>query len=247
MKTRAYISEIFSSIQGEGLYVGAPMTFVRFAGCALRCAYCDTHHALKIGDEFLVESPPRSRRFETKKNPLDANALTEIASHFDDPFLSITGGEPLEQADFLSEWLTPPRPEKKILLETNGVETGGLLKVIDKVDIISMDIKLPSAGQTPPQWEKHRDFIKIAHKSGKELYTKVVISSKATDADIKQAIRLISGLSRQPVAILQPEATEYSRNDPACIKRFFEASALCQRELNDVRIVPQMHKIWEVI
>ncbi|MBI2447469.1 MAG: 7-carboxy-7-deazaguanine synthase QueE, partial [Candidatus Omnitrophica bacterium] len=40
MKTK--ISEIFSSIQGEGLYLGKRQIFVRFYGCNMRCAYCDT-------------------------------------------------------------------------------------------------------------------------------------------------------------------------------------------------------------
>ncbi len=39
---KAKISEIFSSIQGEGLYLGKRHIFVRFFGCNMRCAYCDT-------------------------------------------------------------------------------------------------------------------------------------------------------------------------------------------------------------
>lgn len=38
------INEIFYSIQGEGFHTGTPAVFVRFSGCNLRCAFCDTDH-----------------------------------------------------------------------------------------------------------------------------------------------------------------------------------------------------------
>src|SRR5438105_4163145 len=43
MKLR--IAEIFTSIQGEGIWVGTPSTFVRVSGCNLRCVWCDTPYA----------------------------------------------------------------------------------------------------------------------------------------------------------------------------------------------------------
>ena len=36
------INDIFYSIQGEGRNAGRAAAFVRFAGCNLRCAFCDT-------------------------------------------------------------------------------------------------------------------------------------------------------------------------------------------------------------
>lgn len=38
------INEIFYSLQGEGYWTGTPAVFVRFSGCNLKCAFCDTDH-----------------------------------------------------------------------------------------------------------------------------------------------------------------------------------------------------------
>ena len=39
------VIELFLSVNGEGLKSGELATFVRFAGCNLRCPYCDTKYS----------------------------------------------------------------------------------------------------------------------------------------------------------------------------------------------------------
>ena len=41
-RASANIVEVFSSLQGEGIYTGLPMTFVRLGSCSMGCRYCDT-------------------------------------------------------------------------------------------------------------------------------------------------------------------------------------------------------------
>lgn len=54
---KAYVSEVFSSIQGEGKLLGRRQIFVRFSGCNLNCNYCDTplSRNLLYGNEIFTD------------------------------------------------------------------------------------------------------------------------------------------------------------------------------------------------
>lgn len=57
------VSEIFASVQGEGLNTGRPATFVRLSGCNLRCSWCDTDHKLSrtlTEEEIVTETIQKS-------------------------------------------------------------------------------------------------------------------------------------------------------------------------------------------
>src|SRR6476620_8725923 len=52
--TKGYLSEIFVSFQGEGLYTGRRQLFLRLSGCHMRCRYCDTPGSLERSSHFQV-------------------------------------------------------------------------------------------------------------------------------------------------------------------------------------------------
>ena len=56
MSMRGYVTEIFSTLQGEGLYVGERQIFIRLAGCPWRCRFCQS---------TTTKRPVRFRRIET--------------------------------------------------------------------------------------------------------------------------------------------------------------------------------------
>ena len=60
----APIVELFSSLQGEGLLVGERQVFVRFAGCNLECAYCDTPAARSAPPTCRVEATPGAQDWQ---------------------------------------------------------------------------------------------------------------------------------------------------------------------------------------
>ena len=105
MKT--YFSEIFSSVQGEGPYVGERHLFVRFCGCHRDCIFCDTN--TERTDTVLVEADSGSGSFEQIRNPLTVEQVIELIHKVDrkktNKRISFTGGAPLLQAAFLRELL----------------------------------------------------------------------------------------------------------------------------------------------
>ncbi|MDD5658200.1 MAG: 7-carboxy-7-deazaguanine synthase QueE, partial [Elusimicrobia bacterium] len=100
------LTEVFSSIQGEGLWLGRRHLFVRLAGCNLRCRYCDSRGAVSGRG-----APWTSRRLRREIGP-------RLGGH---EAVAWTGGEPLLQARGLRPELAWVRERGgKNLLETNG-------------------------------------------------------------------------------------------------------------------------------
>ncbi|MDY1590633.1 MAG: 7-carboxy-7-deazaguanine synthase QueE [Methanofastidiosum sp.] len=119
------ISEIFFSLNGEGLEIGKPTVFVRLSGCNLDCSWCDTKYA----DHNATEKNIDEILEEIEKCGNDINSVL------------ITGGEPLTQdieplVDILH------RKQYDIAIETNGSVYKDILL---KIDFISVDIKTPSS------------------------------------------------------------------------------------------------------
>ena len=121
------VVEIFKSIDGEGIRVGYPVTFIRLAGCNLRCNYCDTKYS--YADEKFTEMTPQEIYNQVYK--LGGKRIT------------LTGGEPLIHKDVkvLVDMLIQKGYEVNI--ETNG--SVDITLFLDKHTIITMDYKCASS------------------------------------------------------------------------------------------------------
>jgi 7-carboxy-7-deazaguanine synthase len=220
------ISEVFDSIQGEGLYLGERQVFVRFFGCNLSCKFCDTklHSFLEYEPEELYRE---LKKYCYKKHHS----------------ISFTGGEPLLQKDFLKEVLKLTfKDNLKNYLETNGTLPEALTEVIDHLHIVAMDLKFPSStGLNQDFWQAHRVFLEIASK--KEVFVKAVICEHTQESDLLDGIRLIQQSAQNTILVLQPDS---GVNNGALEPKLETFKNMCRRERITTCVIPQAHKIMGV-
>ncbi|MCU0641476.1 MAG: 7-carboxy-7-deazaguanine synthase QueE [Candidatus Margulisbacteria bacterium] len=247
MTASAQLNEVFSSFQGEGLYLGQRQLFVRFAGCNLECQYCDSPLAREVTPTFRYEAQPGSHKWENRPNPVNEAELIALIATLALPgltsALTLTGGEPLLQVDFLKSFLPLARKELKlpVYLESNGTLPDHLNEVIDQVDVIAMDIKLPSATGQSPYWKEHQKFLEIAYL--KSFFVKLIVVPETKVTEIVEAAKLVAAVDDKIVTIIQPCTPHGAiKHAPKAEQLFaFHTSAL--RYLKDVRVIPQTHKL----
>lgn len=134
------ISEIFYSLQGEGVLMGTPTTFVRTVGCNLDCAWCDTKYARQGGEEMTVDE------------------VFDKVERKGVPFVSLTGGEPLLQEDIYRLMTILIDNEYHVTVETNGSLPLESIPNSEEI-MISMDVKCPSSGMADRNLLDNLEFL----------------------------------------------------------------------------------------
>lgn len=128
--TKYKVSEIFHSIEGEGKRAGIGATFIRLAGCNLRCTYCDTTYA-------LTESESTQMSLDEIMTKVRAAKTTRV---------TLTGGEPLISPGVQTLIDRLLQAGYEVNVETNG--SVDVCVGADENIFFTMDYKLPSSGQT---------------------------------------------------------------------------------------------------
>ena len=238
-----WVSEIFRSIQGEGLFAGILQVFIRFSGCSRGCLYCDTPGSRERSSGCRADLPEGEVVLE---NPVSADAVSALALSLAAAArgvhsLSITGGEPLEQPGFLEAVLGRTGGRGiPLYLETNGLETGPARSAAPLVDIVSLDIKLPSLCGGGDTFGPAAEALEIFSRS--ELFCKVVAAGGTEAGEVRQAAKLIAARDRGIPLVIQP-ASESGGCVPPSPGELLEYHEEASRELEDVRVIPQMHRI----
>lgn len=215
------IKEIFTSIQGEGPYVGEKQIFVRFCKCNLACKFCDTDFSFENANEY------------------DEIELFNLLLNKKADTISFTGGEPFVEVDFLLSFLEKYKDKlnKKIYLETNGTLPCELSKIIDFVDVVSMDIKLKSATDEKNRFDDNEKFLEIANK--KEVFIKVVFDNNIADDEIISCTKLAK--KNNNLIILQPKMPMSEKlNIEEIFDKFY-------KNYKNIRLIPQVHKFLNLL
>ncbi len=239
---RGYLSEAFVSFQGEGLHVGRRQLFLRFAGCPLRCRYCDTPGSLVRTKDFVVHADP-SRVYPNPVSIEEVAGAVDLLGADGVAFdgVSLTGGEPLAQSAFLATLLRSGRLPRPRLLETSGTLSDELAEVVDELDVVSMDIKLPSNTGERSFWEEHRRFLEGC--DGK-AYVKILVDSSTSNRELARAAALVRDASPASPVFLQP-ITPRKGDALLSFKGVSSFFAVAREHVEDVRVVPQTHKMLD--
>ena len=159
---RLRVTEIFCSLQGEARSAGWPTVFVRLTGCPLRCTWCDTAYAFSGGSWRALDD------------------IVEEVAGFGVQRVTVTGGEPLAQADC--------RPLLATLCDAGhavSLETSGALDIADldpRVTVV-MDLKAPGSGEAERNRYANIDLLRSTDQ------VKFVLSDRADYEWTREQIR----------------------------------------------------------
>jgi 7-carboxy-7-deazaguanine synthase len=193
------ISEIFYSIQGEGMLAGVPSVFLRTSGCNLRCTWCDT--------------PYTSWKPEGDDLPLDT-ILADVRGR-GSTHVVVTGGEPMIQPDIVQ--LTQRLKDLDLHIT---IETAGTVYQPVTCDLMSISPKLANSTPTEREdgrWAAQHDRLRYQPEVLKRLMAeypyqlKFVVSDpgdlaeietilKETDADRSRVVLMPEGTSSETLS-----------------------------------------------
>jgi 7-carboxy-7-deazaguanine synthase len=220
-----HLIELYKSVQGESSFTGLPCIFVRFAGCNLRCAWCDSEYTFTGGKPFT-----------------QAEVIAQIQSLAPCQLVEFTGGEPMLQAKELLPLIDVLLAQGyEIMMETSGERPlDDVPKAVHKI----VDVKCPGAGSAANSFR----LSNLATLT-KNDEVKFVLSNR-TDYDFARAFitehklkDLAGGVLLSPAFSQNPSplrTTENATLDPRTLVEWMMADGI------DARLSLQIHKfIWE--
>lgn len=216
------LAEHFVSINGEGRRAGELSLFLRFTGCNLRCDWCDTMWA---NDK------------DAPHTPVTAAELADIAKSAIETYgvrnVTLTGGEPLLQEDFVTLCSELASLGLSVEIETNGsVPLKSFLRECGLClcrPSITMDYKLPSSGMEQKM---------CTENFGQMISSDTLKFVCGSREDLVRAAEILEEYQPECAVYFSPV---FGRIEPAEMVEFMK-----ERKLGKVRLQLQLHKfIWD--
>jgi organic radical activating enzyme len=227
-EVRGHLLEIFSSYQGEGPWAGLRQVFVRLSGCHLRCVYCDTPESWERAGAWSFAG-------RTRSNPVTvAETLDAIRSLGPHPSVSLTGGEPVIQAEFVRAVALGVRAMgMKTYLDTSGTLADRLAVCADAIDVFAFDIKLPSCPGVRSDWNDVARCLALGR--GRDGFVKIVVMQDTREDELSRAAALVPPEMPLILQLATPVNASTLPPDGETLARLRRA---CGR---DVSVLPQLH------
>ncbi|MCD6558661.1 MAG: 7-carboxy-7-deazaguanine synthase QueE [Palaeococcus sp.] len=251
---KVVLAEIFNSWQGEGGSVdgsafGRRQIFVRFAGCDLKCEWCDSRRyiiASKV-KKWRYEIEPFSGHFEYKPNPADVEDVVDAILRLDTGdihSISYTGGEPTLQRALKQIMERMKELGFRNFLETSGSQPKRIERIAHLTDYASVDIKDETA-KAAKDWKdlvlREIESIKILKKAGAKTYAKLVVTGETKIENVEWYAKLLKGVA--PLAIQPREPMDIPQE--RLMELYRTAAKVMGRE--NVGLSFQVHKYLNVL
>jgi organic radical activating enzyme len=234
-KAKARVSEIFTSIEGEGIFVGKKTLFIRFSGCHLKCKWCDTKYALPLdsGTEYQIDE-------------IKDMIIRELQ-----PFtykVNFTGGEPLLQSDAIIELadFIKKQTNLKTYIESSCFDSELFSKVLPFIDICKIEFKTDDSKVV--ENEEYDNLLlneikclELAVESNKTTYIKIVVTNST---DLESFKNLVYSISKKikPSNIVGFIIQPSHGVDQPTVNKLLDTYDIVQPMFPEVRIIPQLHK-----
>lgn len=231
--------------------MGERHLFVRFCGCHRKCIFCDTN--TDRTETVLIEKEAGSGKFEQVPNPLTVEQLVEIIRELDwkenNRRISLTGGAPLLQANYLRELL--PQlcgDDHSIYLETAGDLPQQLKSIIEWIDVVAMDVKLSSVTHEKSTFPAHWQFLKTCRDWDVEVFTKLVLSAETHEGELMEVAKGIKKAGGEDTLVVIQPMTKAAKTDAVPSgEQLLRWQDKVARVLPNVRVIPQTHKMLEML
>ena len=235
IRLKVRLSEIFTSVEGEGVYFGTKTMFVRLAGCHLKCFWCDTPYALSMKDGQEYE-------------------ISEVVKMIDDNLLqntykvNFTGGEPLLQHIAVYEMAKHVKHKGLLTyIESSCFDSERFKEILPSIDICKVEFKLSDSEAVDAEHyrnllENELTCLEEAIKEKKATYIKVVVSSQSNKKEFEELTKMIFNKIKSVDIegfIIQPV---YGQCEPA-LDQLFQFYDIVYPHYKQVRIVPQLQKV----
>jgi len=220
-----YLIELYKSVQGESSFAGLPCIFVRFAGCNLRCAWCDSEYTFTGGKPFT-----------------QAEVIAQIEALAPCKLVEFTGGEPMLHAKELLPLMDVLLAQGyTLMIETSGERPLDLVpKAVHKI----VDVKCPGAGSAANSFRMENLATLTQNDELKFVLTDRADYEFARAFIAEHDVRAkAGGILLSPAFSKSPSpfrTTENATLDPRTLVEWMMADGI------DARLSLQIHKfIWE--
>ena len=187
------VSEIFESVQGEGVNIGTPSTFLRLAFCNLRCSWCDTKYTWDW----------QTYRREDEVETMSPQAVTSILRSKQSKNIVITGGEPLLQQRQLLPVIRDLAADHTFEVETAGTITPSS-DLIEVISIWNVSPKLANSNNAFKARHRTEPLTRFAQMEN--AFFKFVVQA---ENDIQEVLDLVNEFHIPNTRVLlMPEGTD---------------------------------------